>query len=93
MTDGSTARRGRRSGRDELWAHEGPDAEDYRMDGKLEGICPNCRQGDLISISMNVSGNDLAFTTCHLCEAKWWYRDGENVPLRSVIGNVLQQRT
>ena len=63
------------------------------MDGKLTGTCPNCHQGDLISISMNVSGNDLAFTTCHLCEAKWWYRDGENVPLRAVIGNVLQQRT
>ena len=63
------------------------------MDGKLEGTCPVCHQGDLITIAMNVGGNDLAFTTCHLCEAKWWCRDGESVPLRSVIGNVLQQRT
>jgi DNA polymerase III alpha subunit (gram-positive type) len=63
------------------------------MDGKLEGTCPACHQGDLITIGMIVGGNDLAFTTCHLCEAKWWYRDGESVPLRSVIGNVLQRRT
>jgi DNA polymerase III alpha subunit (gram-positive type) len=54
-----------------------------------EGVCPNCKSGDLISISMNVSGRDLAFTTCHLCEAKWWFRDGEEVPLQSVIGLVV----
>jgi hypothetical protein len=41
---------------------------------------------------MTVSENDLSFTTCHMCEAKWWYRDGESVPLRSVIGSVLQQK-
>ena len=55
------------------------------------GTCPNCRSGDLISISMSVSGRDLAFTTCHLCEAKWWQRDGEEVPLQSVIGLVVQK--
>ncbi len=52
-----------------------------------------CHQGDLITISMSVSANDLSFTTCHMCEAKWWYRDGESVPLRSVIGSVLQQKS
>ena len=41
------------------------------------GSCPTCRSGDLISISMTVAGRELAFTTCHLCEAKWWYSDGE----------------
>ena len=58
----------------------------------LQGSCPECHQGDLISITMTVSGSDLSFTTCHMCEAKWWYRDGEAVPLQSVIGNVLSQR-
>ena len=61
------------------------------MDGKPDVTCPVCHQGDLISISMSVGGNDLSFTTCHMCEAKWWYRDGESVPLRSVIGSVLQR--
>jgi DNA polymerase III alpha subunit (gram-positive type) len=63
------------------------------MNGKLEGTCPVCEQGDLITISMNVSGSDLSFTTCHMCEAKWWHRDGETVPLQSVIGNVISQRS
>jgi DNA polymerase III alpha subunit (gram-positive type) len=62
------------------------------MDGKIDGICPVCQQGDLISISMNVSGTDLSFTTCHMCEAKWWYRDGDPIPLQGVIGTVLDQR-
>ena len=53
--------------------------------------CPNCDSGDLITITMTVSGRDLAFTTCHLCETKWWHRDGENVPLQSVIGMVVEK--
>ena len=62
------------------------------MNGPTSGTCPVCRQGDLISISMTVSERDLSFTTCHLCEAKWWFQDGQNVPLRSVIGSVLTQK-
>ena len=58
---------------------------------KKNGTCPSCHQGDLIMISMEVSGQDLAFSTCHHCEAKWWYRDGEEVPLASVIGLVVQK--
>lgn len=48
-------------------------------------VCPACLSGDLISISMSVSGNPVSFTTCHFCEAKWWHREGQLVPLRSVI--------
>jgi DNA polymerase III alpha subunit (gram-positive type) len=62
------------------------------MEGQIQGTCPVCQQGDLITISMTVSGSDLAFTTCHMCEAKWWYRDGEAVPLQSVIGSVLARK-
>lgn len=56
--------------------------------GMPNSVCPTCRSGDLISISMTVSGNHVSFTTCHFCEAKWWHRDGEVVPLRSVIEMV-----
>jgi formate dehydrogenase maturation protein FdhE len=75
-----------------LWAAAGLRVEDTSMNGKLEGTCPVCHQGDLISISMSVSGSDLTFTTCHLCEARWWYRDGTPVPLQSVIGSVLSRK-
>ena len=50
--------------------------------------CPECRAGDLITISMAAAETDLSFTTCHMCEAKWWYKGGELVPLASVIGLV-----
>jgi DNA polymerase III alpha subunit (gram-positive type) len=50
--------------------------------------CPSCRDGDIITISMSVSGAALSFATCHQCEAKWWFRDGEMVPLTSVLGMV-----
>jgi formate dehydrogenase maturation protein FdhE len=68
-------------------------AEHVPMERTVEGACPVCHQGELIGITMNVGGNDLSFTTCHMCEAKWWYRDGEAVPLQSVIGNVLSRRS
>ncbi len=67
--------------------------DEHGLDETREGACPVCFQGDLISISMAVSGSDLSFTTCHMCEAKWWYRDGAAVPLQSVIGSVLTQRS
>ena len=75
-----------------LWSAACEMAEDTAMDGTTHGTCPECEQGELISIAMNVSGADLAFTTCHLCEAKWWYRDGSLVPLQSVIGSVSSQK-
>ena len=66
------------------------DAEDSNMMPEIPSdlSCPECRTGDLITIGMEAAGNDLSFTTCHMCEAKWWYKGGELVPLASVIGVV-----
>jgi uncharacterized protein (DUF983 family) len=58
---------------------------------ETSGSCPTCQQGDLIAISMTVGDRDLSFSTCHLCEAKWWYQDGERVPLTSVIDLVVKR--
>jgi methyl coenzyme M reductase subunit C len=55
------------------------------------GTCPECKQGDLITISMSLGDRDLTFTTCHMCESKWWFRDGELVPLTSVIDLVVRK--
>jgi uncharacterized protein (DUF983 family) len=55
------------------------------------GTCPTCHQGDLIAISMTVGDRDLSFSTCHLCEAKWWFQEGEQVPLTSVIDLVVKR--
>jgi uncharacterized protein (DUF983 family) len=58
---------------------------------ETSGTCPTCRQGDLIAISMTVGDRDLSFSTCHLCEAKWWFQEGEQVPLTSVIDLVVKR--
>jgi DNA polymerase III alpha subunit (gram-positive type) len=68
-----------------------PIAMANNLDAAPHGPCPSCKQGDLISISMSVTGRDLSFSTCHLCEAKWWFREGEAVPLSSVIDLVVQR--
>ena len=58
---------------------------------EISGACPSCKQGDLIAISMVVSERELTFTTCHLCESKWWASDGDLVPLASVIDLVVKK--
>jgi hypothetical protein len=68
----------------------GPAAETSPM-RQSNGSCPTCRQGDLISISMTVGDRDLSFSTCHLCEAKWWFQEGEQVALTSVIDLVVKR--
>ena len=72
-------------------ARQAPIRHAMAVMSQIEATCPNCASGDLITITMAVGGRDVAFTTCHLCEAKWWYRDGEQVPLQSVIGLVVQK--
>ena len=71
-----------------LCASTRPEAEHIHME---TGTCPQCRSGDLIAISMSVGGRDLSFRTCHHCEAKWWFRDGDEVPLASVLGLVVEK--
>jgi uncharacterized protein (DUF983 family) len=47
--------------------------------------CPNCHEGDLITITMEVADRELAFRTCHRCEARWWFRDGDMVPMAFAV--------
>ena len=69
-------------------AKGGAEADDSIVMTPLSLSCPECNSGDLITIAMAAGDKDLAFTTCHMCEAKWWYKDGSLVPLASVIGVV-----
>ena len=50
--------------------------------------CDECGSTDLVTITMEVGDQELSFTACHNCEAKWWYKSGELVPLTSVLGLV-----
>jgi hypothetical protein len=72
-------------------ASEPASAETVSTMAETHGTCPECKQGDLITISMSVSERDLTFSTCHMCESKWWFREGELVPLTSVIDLVVSK--
>ena len=37
---------------------------------------------------MTVGGSLLSFTSCPVCEWKGWQREGENIPLGSVLSMV-----
>ena len=72
-----------------LWPKEAPALRIGEMTAQRNPICPACGTGDLITISMSITDDrDVSFTTCHLCEAKWWFKDDDLVPLASVIGLV-----
>ena len=68
-----------------------PSHQTGRTMPETPGTRPECKQGDLITISMSVCDRDLMFTTCHMCESKWWFRDGELVPLTSVIDLAVRK--
>ena len=50
--------------------------------------CNECGSRDLVTITMTVDGQDVSFTACHGCEAKWWFRDGERIALESILDMV-----
>jgi formate dehydrogenase maturation protein FdhE len=47
--------------------------------------CPACGSEDLVSIEMTMDGAAVQFRACHLCEHRWWEKDGSSVELGSVV--------
>ena len=66
-------------------------AEYLGVMARRETTCPACKTGELLSVTMTVNDRDVSFTTCHWCEAKWWYQNGELVPLASVLDLVASE--
>jgi DNA-directed RNA polymerase subunit M/transcription elongation factor TFIIS len=50
--------------------------------------CPACGTQELLTVTLTVDDAPMEFTTCHTCERRWWSRDGELVPLGSLLGLV-----
>jgi hypothetical protein len=50
--------------------------------------CPDCGSNEVVSLAMAVGESDLRFTCCQTCEARRWEREGESIPLRSVLDLV-----
>jgi hypothetical protein len=47
--------------------------------------CPACGSHDVMSVGMTLVESALAFSFCTACEWKGWEREGQILPLSSVL--------
>ncbi len=59
---------------------------------EIEGlVCTSCGQNSVIQIEMTLpDGSQVIFCSCHVCEAKWWDKEGEAVPFDGIIDLVSE---
>jgi hypothetical protein len=52
-------------------------------------VCTSCGQQSVITIDMTLpDGSQVIFNSCHVCEAKWWDKEGEPIPVDGIIDLV-----
>ena len=56
----------------------------------VEGlVCTSCGETSVIEIEMTLpDGTEVVFCSCHVCEAKWWNREGETIAVDGIIDLV-----
>lgn len=53
--------------------------------------CTSCGEASVIQIDMSLpDGTDVVFNSCHVCENKWWDRDGVLVEVDGIIDLVSE---
>ncbi|GMQ97833.1 MAG: hypothetical protein BMS9Abin17_0336 [Acidimicrobiia bacterium] len=59
---------------------------------EIEGlVCTSCGQNSVIQIEMTLpDGSQVIFCSCHVCEAKWWDKEGEAVSVDGIIDLVSE---
>jgi DNA-directed RNA polymerase subunit M/transcription elongation factor TFIIS len=51
--------------------------------------CTTCGEASVIQIDMTLpDGSEVVFNSCHVCEAKWWDKEGEPVHVDGIIDLV-----
>jgi hypothetical protein len=50
--------------------------------------CPSCGSADTLRVEITLGGSPVSFTSCSNCEWKGWERNGEKLPLGSVLSLV-----
>lgn len=57
-----------------------------------EGLtCTSCGESSVIQIEMKLpDGSEVVFYSCHVCEARWWDKEGELVPVDGIIDLVAE---
>ena len=53
--------------------------------------CPACGSKDIMSVGMTLVEAALAFSFCTGCEWKGWEREGQTLPLSSVLSLVTSR--
>lgn len=49
-------------------------------------VCPGCGSHDAVNINLTLDdGERVSFYSCHRCDRRWWYKDGEPVELPAVL--------
>ncbi|HEX9711408.1 MAG TPA: hypothetical protein VGB52_02515 [Actinomycetota bacterium] len=49
-------------------------------------VCPKCGSANVININMTMETEaPVAFYSCHSCEHRWWFKDGEPIDLGEVL--------
>ena len=59
---------------------------------QAEGLaCMSCGQSSVIQIEMTLpDGSEVIFNSCHVCEAKWWAKEGEPIEVDGIIDLVSE---
>ena len=53
--------------------------------------CTSCGQTSVIEIEMKLpDGTEVVFCSCHVCEARWWDKEGESIPVEAIIDLVSE---
>lgn len=51
--------------------------------------CVACGQNSVIEIAMTLpDSTEVVFCSCHVCETRWWDREGETVTVDGIIDIV-----
>ncbi len=51
--------------------------------------CTTCGADSVIQIDMSLpDGTEVVFNSCHVCEAKWWDKEGETIEVDGIIDLV-----
>jgi predicted RNA-binding Zn-ribbon protein involved in translation (DUF1610 family) len=50
--------------------------------------CPSCGSRETIRVAMTLAGASSSFVLCNACEWRGWSREGEILPLGSVLSLV-----
>ncbi len=51
--------------------------------------CTSCGQNSVIEIAMTLPDDtEVVFCSCHVCEARWWDKEGERIDVDGIIDIV-----